>query len=67
MKKACYKTGYHKADHTTYGGEVTLFDFDGRPTMAIAAKKIMSDLAFDKRCRENYRQRDFIKSNRYLE
>ena len=63
MTETFYQTGSYKIDHTTYGGEITLFDFDGHPTMGTVAKKIMSDEAFDKRCRKNCEQRNFIKNN----
>lgn len=67
MPETFYRTGSCKTDHSTYGGEITHFDFDGRPTMGTMSRKIMSDFSFDERCRKNCEQRDFIKNNATIE
>ena len=41
------KYGIYKVDHRTFGGELTLFDFEGHHTMVTMANKIMKDKAFD--------------------
>ena len=46
---------------TTYGGELTLFDFDGKHTLKTMADKIMRDLAFDKQCKKNIELREKAK------
>lgn len=40
-------------NHCTFGGELTLFDFEGHHTMSTMTKKIMRDFAFDKQCGQN--------------
>lgn len=37
----------YEADHRTFGGELTLFDFEGHHTITTMANKIMKDYAFD--------------------
>lgn len=39
--------GIYEVDHRTFGGELTLFDFEGHHTMTTMANKIMKDYAFD--------------------
>lgn len=39
--------GIYEVDHKTFGGELTLFDFEGHHTMTTMANKIMKDYAFD--------------------
>ncbi len=51
----------------TYGGEITLFDFEGHNTMSSMAKKIVKDWAFDKRCRLNAEIRDSKKKGYIIE
>jgi len=41
------KYGIYKVDRRTFGGEITLFDFEGHHTMTTMANKIMKDNAFD--------------------
>lgn len=45
--------GIYEADHRTYGGELTSFDFEGHYTMAMIARKIMKDCSFDRQCEKN--------------
>lgn len=53
MAKTFYNTGCYKVDHTTYGGELSLFDFEEKHTIKTMADKIMRDFSFDKRCKKN--------------
>ncbi|MBD5096999.1 MAG: hypothetical protein HDT40_08380 [Lachnospiraceae bacterium] len=39
--------------HKTYGGTITLFDFEGHSTMSIVAGKAASDMRFDRVCKKN--------------
>lgn len=48
-------------DHTSYYGELTLFDFDGHQTMQSMSDKIIRDWNFDKQCRKNAEFRDQMK------
>lgn len=52
------KKRFYKADHTTYGGELSLFDFDGHHTMTTMASKLIKDNAFDKQCKRNIELRE---------
>lgn len=54
MTETYYRTGNYKVDHTTFGGELTLFDFEGHRTLSNMAEKIASDLRFDETCRKNW-------------
>ena len=49
-----YRTGNYKVDHTTFGGELSLFDFEGHRTLSNMAEKIASDLRFDETCHKNW-------------
>lgn len=42
---------YH-ADHKTYGGELTSFDFEGHHTIASMTCKIQRDFRFDEACKK---------------
>lgn len=54
MTETYYRTGNYKVDYTTFGGELTLFDFEGHRTLSNMAEKIASDLRFDETCRKNW-------------
>lgn len=41
------------ADHSTFGGELNSFDFEGHHTMSSMADRIAADLRFDNMCRIN--------------
>lgn len=56
-----YYTTKNYNDHTTFGGELSSFDFDGHRTMASMTEKIIRDLAFDKQCRKNIELRNNAK------
>ena len=53
MTETFYRTGRNPMNHCTFGGELTLFDFEGHHTMSTMAQKIMRDFAFDKQCGQN--------------
>ena len=57
MTKEFYRTGNYKIDHTTFGGIINSFDFDGHCRMKSIADNIMSDLHFDEQCRKNVESR----------
>ncbi len=44
-------------NHTTYGGELSAFDFEGHHTLTSIATKISRDLRFDEKCRKNTENR----------
>ncbi len=44
-------------DHSSYYGELTLFDFEGHQTMKSMSDKIIRDWNFDKQCRKNEENR----------
>lgn len=58
MPKNFYRIGNYNIDHSTFGGRLSLFDFEGYYTLKSMADKIANDLAFDKRCRKNAEIRD---------
>ena len=62
MTETYYRTGNYKVDHTTFGGELSLFDFYGYRTMASMADKIARELIFDNQCRRNAELRDNAKN-----
>lgn len=51
-------------DHTSYYGEITLFDFEGHQTMKSMSDKIVRDWKFDRQCRKNAEFRDQMKAER---
>ncbi len=59
-----YTTGNYNVDHTTFGGEIYLSDFEtdyrGKDNRngSFIAKRIVSDLNFDKQCRKNIENRE---------
>lgn len=44
---------YTQIDHSTYGGEITAWSFDGHTTLTDIAENIAQDLRFDNQCRRN--------------
>lgn len=52
-----FNTVHRKGVNNTYGGELTLFDFEGHHTMVSMTGKIVSDLQFDKQCKRNIKLR----------
>lgn len=53
MTETFYRTGNCKVDHSTFGGDLSLFDFEDHRTLENMARKIASEWDFDKRCRKN--------------
>ena len=51
----------NKPDHSTFGGIISEFDFNGHHTMTSIASRIESDWAFDRSCRKNVKQEEFMK------
>lgn len=63
MSETYYRTGFnYKPDHRTYGGDITLFDFEGHHTLASMSDKIRSAESFDKRCCNNIKNYRKIKA-----
>lgn len=58
MTETFYNNKIYKSDHTTYGGEITLFDFEGHHTMKTMSDKITKAFAFDRQCRKNIKLRN---------
>lgn len=52
-----YYTPSNYADHSTFGGSVYNYDFEGYTSMSEIATRIVSDKKFDKQCRVNVGQR----------
>lgn len=50
--------GIYEVDHRTFGGELTLFDFEGHHTMATMANKIMRDYDFDMQRKKDIEARE---------
>lgn len=48
----------YKPDHRIYGGELTLYDFEGHNTMLSMAEKIQKSINFDKQCKRNIELRN---------
>ena len=55
---------YASDDHTSYYGEITLFDFEGHQTMKSMSDKIIRDWNFDRQCRKNAESRDRMRAER---
>ena len=52
MTRNYYRTGNYKPDHSTFGGIIYNYDFDGYLSMATMAERIISDWKFDEKCRK---------------
>lgn len=57
MTKEFYRNR-HNVDHITYGGEISLFDFEGHHTLQTMTNRIVADFKFDKMCKQNTLYRD---------
>lgn len=53
-----YTTTRNYADHSTFGGYVYNYDFDGYNSLSSIAERIASDWKFDIRCKQNAENRD---------
>ena len=58
MKRNYYRTGNYKPDHSTFGGVIYNYDYDGYVSMSDMAERIISDWKFDEKCRKNAESRD---------
>ena len=58
MKRNYYRTGNYKSDHSTCGGVIYNYDFDGYISMADMAERIISDWKLDEQCKKNAESRD---------
>lgn len=61
MTENFYRTRKVNVDHSTFGGDITLFDFEGHQTLTSMADKIASDFRFNERCRKNIINRTSLK------
>ena len=64
MTRNYYRTGNYKPDHSTFGGVIYNYDFDGYVSMRDMAERIISDWKFDERCRKNVLNRDINKDHK---
>lgn len=53
-----YTTPSNYVDHSSFGGIISNYDFDGHPTIKDIASRILSDWSFDERCRKNIENRN---------
>lgn len=51
-RKRNYYTSSNYNDHTTFGGYVYNYDFDGHISISDMANRIISDKKFDEKCRK---------------
>ena len=49
---------YYKPDHTTFGGAVYNYDFEGYVSIGDMISRILSDRRFDKKCKENIKSKN---------
>ena len=59
MTRNYYRTGNYKPDHSTFGGVIYNYDFDGYVSMSDMAERIISDWKFDEE-----RRKDVLNRNR---
>lgn len=64
MTQTTNRYGIYKVDHRTYGGELTLFDFEGHNTMVSMASKIRQGRSFDWQCQKNTEARNNTKKRK---
>lgn len=57
-----YTTSSNYTDHSSFGGYVYNYDFDGYISMSEIAARIISDRKFDKLCKINSEQRTKYKN-----
>lgn len=53
-----YRTKRFNVDPSTFGGLIYNYDFDEYTSMSDIASRIVSDMQFDKICRQNEENRD---------
>lgn len=57
-----YTASSNYADHSTFVGIISNFDFEGYHTMSDIASRIIADMKFDERCRRDSVNRDESKN-----
>lgn len=58
MTNRNYYTSSNYADHSSFGGNIYNYDFDGYNSISSIASRIISDLKFDEQCRKNIQLRN---------
>ena len=53
-----YYTSSNYADHSTFGGILYNFDYDGCHTLKSMSDRIIADWKFDEKCRKNAENRN---------
>lgn len=51
MTRNYYRTENYSHNHSTFGGEVYQYDFDGYTSIHTIANRIISDMKFDQYCK----------------
>ena len=57
MTRNYYTTGNYKTDHSTCGGVIYNYDFEGYVSMSTMAERIISDWKFDEQRRKDIETR----------
>lgn len=63
MTENYYKIRNYKPDHSTYGGKIHDYHFNGHVTMSDIVQSIISDWRFDEQCKLNAENRERLKKN----
>lgn len=53
-----YTTPSNYTDHTTFGGVIYNYDFDGYSSIRDIASRIIADKRFDEQCKKNIKERN---------
>ena len=53
-----YTTPSNYTDHTTFGGVIYNYDFDGYSSISDIASRIIADKRFDEQCKQDAANRD---------
>ena len=64
MTRNYYTTEYMKPDHSTFGGQIYEYDFDGYTSINDIASRIFSDWRFDRQCKLNKCRKENYKNNK---
>ena len=57
MTNNYYTTGNYKPNHSTFGGKIYNYDFNGYTSISDITERIISDRKFDEQCRKNIQNR----------
>ena len=49
-----FTTKTYQTDHSTFGGKIYDYDYNGKTSMCDIASRIESDWKFDKKCRHSF-------------